>query len=80
MRKGLIFVSMLISAQLMCAQQSKEYSHADKLFYEGKALYDLGRYKAAYERMSEYAQTLETNDRSPRSVEADYYITVACMN
>lgn len=78
MRKGLIFVSMLISAQLMCAQQSKEYSHADKLFYEGKALYDLGRYKAAYERMSEYAQTLETNDRSPRSVEADYYIT-CCM-
>ncbi len=78
MRKGLIFVSLLVFAQLMSAQQSKEYSHADKLFYEGKTFYDQGHYKAAYERLSEYALTLPTKDRSPRFIETDYYIT-CCM-
>lgn len=78
MRKGLIFASMLVASQLLCAQQTKEYSRADKLFYEGKTYFDQGRYKAAYERLSEYAQTLSTKDRSPRYIETDYYIT-CCM-
>lgn len=78
MRKGLIFVSLLLSAQIVCAQQSMEYSQPDKLFYEGKAYFDQGHYKAAYERLSEYEQGLATKDRSPRYIEADYYIT-CCM-
>lgn len=78
MRKRLIFVSMLVSAQLLCAQQSMDYTQSDKLFYEGKTLYDQGHYTAAYERLNEYFQTLPTKDRSPRYIETEYYIT-CCM-
>lgn len=78
MRKRLIFVSMLVSAQLLCAQQSKDYTQEDKLFYEGKTLYDQGRFKAAYERLNEYFLSLDKKDRSPRYIETEYYI--ACCS
>ena len=74
MRKKLILASMLVSAQLLCAQQSKDYTQADKLFHEGKALYDQGHFKAAYERLNEYFLTLDMKDRSPRYIETEYYI------
>ncbi|MBO7428594.1 MAG: tetratricopeptide repeat protein, partial [Paludibacteraceae bacterium] len=78
MRKKLILASMLVSAQLLCAQQSKDYTQADKLFHEGKALYDQGHFKAAYERLNEYFLTLDMKDRSPRYIETEYYI--ACCS
>ena len=78
MRKKLILASLLVSAQLLCAQQSKDYTQADKLFHEGKALYDQGHFKAAYERLNEYFLTLDMKDRSPRYIETEYYI--ACCS
>ena len=74
MRKKLILASMLVSAQLICAQQSKDYTQADKLFHEGKALYDQGHFKAAYERLNEYFSTLNEKDRALRYIETEYYI------
>lgn len=78
MRKKLIFVSMLVFAQFLCAQQSMDYTQEDKLFYEGKTLYDQGHYKAAYERLNEYFLSLDKKDRSPRYIETEYYL--ACCS
>jgi TolA-binding protein len=60
----------------ICAQKSKTYTHPDKLFYDGKEMYDLKQFSTAFRYLDEYLQT-QHKDRSPLYPEAEYYLATS---
>jgi TolA-binding protein len=73
MRKALILLIISSCVSFGYAQKTKDYCQADKLFWEGKELYDLNHYSAAYYKFNKYLETIE-KDRSPLYGETEYYL------
>ncbi len=73
MRKLLFIAIASICASYCYAQKSNDYCRQDKLFSEGKELYDMGQYGAAYLKFDDYLLNLE-KDRSPLYGETQYFL------
>ncbi len=73
MKRVFLLAFLSLSLTNICAQKTKTYTHPDKLFYDGKAMYDLKRFSVAFRHLDEYLQT-QDKDRSPLYPEAEYYI------
>lgn len=73
MRRIFLFVFLLFSLANISAQKSKTYTHPDKLFYDGKEMYDLKQFYTAFRYLDEYLQICD-KDRSPLYAEAEYYL------
>lgn len=58
------------------AQRSKTYTTADKLYHDGKEMFDQGIYSSAFRYFDEYFQTLD-KDRSPLYAETEYHLCAA---
>ncbi|MDR1729683.1 MAG: tetratricopeptide repeat protein [Prevotellaceae bacterium] len=72
MRRIVLLAFLSLSLTNICAQKTKTYTHSDKLFYDGKEMYDLKRFSVAFRHLDEYLQT-QNRDRSPLYPEAEYY-------
>ncbi len=77
MRRIFLLAFLLFSLTNICAQKSKTYIHPDKLFYDGKEMYDLKQFNTAFRYLDEYLQT-QHKERSPLYPEAEYYL--ACSS
>ncbi len=73
MRKALISIIAVICFSTCYAQKSKDYCHPDKLFLEGRELYDLRQYGAANLKFNKYLEKIE-KDRAPLYSETEYYL------
>jgi len=73
MRRIFLVAFLLFSLTTICAQKSKTYTHPDKLFYDGKEMYDLKQFSVAFRYLEEYLKPRD-KDRSPLYPEAEYYL------
>ncbi|HQJ90622.1 MAG TPA: tetratricopeptide repeat protein, partial [Paludibacteraceae bacterium] len=76
MKRILSFIIISLCLSTISAQRSIIYNNQDKLFYEGKEMYDQGLYSTAFRYFDEYYQTLN-KDRSPLYAETEYYLASA---
>ncbi|MFA6779143.1 MAG: tetratricopeptide repeat protein [Paludibacteraceae bacterium] len=79
MKKILSLILISLCLTTASAQRSKVYNNPDKLFYDGKEMYDQGLYSTAFRYFDEYYQTLN-KDRSPLFAETEYYLASAAYN
>ncbi len=73
MRKVFISLIVIFCITICYAQKTTNYTHPDKLFFEGKDLYDMRQYAAAYQTFNKYLDKI-VRDRSPLYGETEYYI------
>ena len=73
MRRIFFFTFLSLSLTAVYAQKTVTYTHPDKLFYDGKEMYDLKQFTVAFRYFDEYLQTRD-RDRSPLYPEAEYYL------
>ncbi|MCQ2210621.1 MAG: tetratricopeptide repeat protein [Paludibacteraceae bacterium] len=73
MRKALISFIVTLCVSICYGQKTINYTHPDKLFFEGKEFFDMQQYGAAYHIFNKYLETKEEN-RSPYYGETEYYI------
>jgi len=73
MKRIFLLAFLSLSLTNICAQKTKTYTHPDKLFYDGKEMYDLKQFSVAFRHLDEYLQN-QDKDRSPLYPEAEYYL------
>ena len=69
-----LFVAVL--ANIAIAQHTKEFTQTDKLFHEGKELFDQRKYSASFRDFEEFLKTTHPTDAG-MIMEAEYYM---CCN
>lgn len=75
MTKKTIFTLLFsVAALLSFAQHTLEFTHPDKLFHDGKELYEQRKYAASYRNFEEYIRNAKITDAG-MLLEAEYYIT-----
>lgn len=69
---------MLVSvcAASLSAQKTRVYTNPDKLFYDGREMYDQGLYSTAFRYFDEYHQAI-SKEHSPLFAETEYYMASA---
>ncbi len=73
MKRIILLAFLSLSLTTICAQKTKTYTHPGNLFYDGKEMYDLKQFNAAFRHLNEYLQK-QDKDRSPLYPEAEYYL------
>lgn len=73
MKKLFAIVLLIAYVSGVYAQRSKTYTNPDKLYHDGKEMYDQGIYSSAFRYFDEYFQSLD-KDRSPLYSETEYYL------
>ena len=75
-KKLILTILIAISCGLSQAQHTLEFTLSDKLFYQGKELYDQRKYAASYRNFEDFLKTTAATDAG-MIVEAEYYL---CSN
>lgn len=73
MKKELIMMAMAMSIGSVNAQKTKTYTTAERLYFEGKEMYDLKQYNTAFRYLDEYLQDKDV-DREEYYAEAEYLL------
>lgn len=74
MKKTILFVCATLLSLTIQAQKTKTYTTEDRLYYEGKEMYDIKQYNTAFRYLEEYL-TGKDVDRDPYYGEAEYYLS-----
>ena len=74
MKRGIIFFCCFLSFQLLGAQRSAQFMSEDRLFYEGKAMYEEQNFSGCINKLLEYKQFSVNPEQIP---EVDFLL-VAC--
>ena len=76
MKKIISLMLVSFCAVSLSAQKTRVYNNTDKLFYEGREMYDQGLYSTAFRYFDEYRQTIN-KEHSPLFAETEYYLASA---
>jgi tetratricopeptide (TPR) repeat protein len=74
MKKLVILLCMAIGSTTLPAQKTITYTHPDKMYYDGREMYDLKQYTSAFRYFDSYLQDKAPGERNPYYSEAEYYI------
>ena len=66
-------MAMALSIGSVNAQKTKTYTTAERLYFEGKEMYDLKQYNTAFRYLDEYLQDKDV-DREEYYAEAEYLL------
>jgi TolA-binding protein len=73
MRKTILILCCVISVQVVLAQRSVHYTSPDRLYREGKAMYEDRNFAACIDKMQQYKQ----QENPAYIAEADFYIVAS---
>lgn len=73
MKKIIPLMLLSLCTTSLSAQKTRVYGNPDKLFYEGREMYDQGLYSTAFRYFDEYRQDIN-KEHSPLFSETEYYL------